>query len=88
MDDRIVKMPIEVLQDIIVKKGLFIFMADFVILDHKVDLEVSIILGRLFLSNGRSLVYMERGKMNFQFNNEEVILSPIQQLNYDFRIYS
>ena len=48
-----------------------IFPADFVILDCEVDFEMPIILGRPFLATGRALVYMEKGQMTFQLNNEE-----------------
>ena len=50
----------------------FIFTADFVILDCEVDFMVSIILGRPFLATGRALVDMEKGKIKFRLNNEEV----------------
>ena len=49
MDDRIVKRPIGILHDLLVKVESFIFLADFVILDCEVDFEVPIILGRSFL---------------------------------------
>ncbi|XP_049360748.1 uncharacterized protein LOC125825452 [Solanum verrucosum] len=65
MTDRIVKRPIGVLQDVLVKVESFIFLVDFVILDCEVDFEVSIILGRPFLATGRALVNMDRGQMKF-----------------------
>ncbi|KAK4737470.1 hypothetical protein R3W88_001167 [Solanum pinnatisectum] len=61
MADRIVKKPIRVLQDVLVKVESFIFLADFVILDCEVDFEVPIILGRPFLATERALVDMKRG---------------------------
>ena len=54
----------------LVKVELFIFPADFVILDCEVDFEVPIILGS-FLATGRALVDMEKGQMKFWFNNDE-----------------
>ena len=60
MVDRTVKKPIGILHDVLVKVESFIFSADFVILDCEVDFEVSIILGRSFLSTGRALVDMEK----------------------------
>ena len=71
MDDRIVKRPIGILHDLLVKVESFIFLADFVILDCEVDFEVPIILGRPFLATGRALVDMEKGQMTFRLNNEE-----------------
>ena len=56
--DRIVKIPIRILHDVLVKVESFIFPADFVILDCEVDFEVPIILGRPFLATDRALVDM------------------------------
>ena len=52
--DRIVKRPIGILHDILVKVESFIFPTDFVILDCEVDFEVPVILGRPFLATGRA----------------------------------
>ncbi|XP_069154549.1 uncharacterized protein [Solanum lycopersicum] len=71
MGDRTVKRPIRILHDVLVKMQLFIFSADFVILDCEVDFEVPINLGRTFLVTGRALVDMEKGHMKFWLNNEE-----------------
>ena len=61
MADRTVKRPIGILYDVLVKVESFIFPSNFVILDSEVDLEVPIMLGRLFLATGRALVDMEKG---------------------------
>ena len=71
MADRIVKKPIGILHDVLVKVESFIFPADFVIFDCEVDFEVPIIFGRPFLASGRAIVYMEKGQMTFRLNNEE-----------------
>ncbi|KAK4733610.1 hypothetical protein R3W88_007871 [Solanum pinnatisectum] len=65
MADRTVKRPTGVLQDVLVKVESFIFRVDFVILDCEVDFEVPVILGRPFLSTGRTLFDMDRGLMKF-----------------------
>ena len=72
MVDRTVKRPIGILHDVLVKVESFIFLTYFVILDCEVNFEVTIILGRPFLATGRALVDMEKGKMKFRLNNEEV----------------
>ena len=69
--DRIVKRPIGILHDVLVKVESFIFLEDFIILYCEVDFEVPIILGRPFLATGRALVDMEKGQMKFRLNNEE-----------------
>ena len=72
MADRTVKRPIGMLHDVLFKVESFIFLTNLVILDCEVDFEVPIILGRKFLDTGRALVDMEKGKMKFRLNNEEV----------------
>lgn len=52
----IVKRPIGVLYDVLVKVVEFIFLAVYVILDCEVDFEVPIILRRPFLTTRRALV--------------------------------
>lgn len=47
------------------KVGFFIFLADFVFLDYEVDFEVSIILGRPFLTTCGALVDIWTGLMKF-----------------------
>ena len=65
MVDRIVKRPIRIPHDLLVKVESFIFLADFVIVDCEVDFEVPIIFGRPFLATGKALVDMEKGQLNF-----------------------
>ena len=57
----------------LVKVESFIFPTDFLILDYEVDFDVPILLGRLFLSTGRALGYMEKGQMKFRLNNERIV---------------
>ncbi|XP_070003368.1 uncharacterized protein [Nicotiana sylvestris] len=54
--DRTVKRPSGILDDVLIQVGKFVFPADFVILDCKVDEEIPIILGRPFLATGRALI--------------------------------
>ncbi|XP_075088087.1 uncharacterized protein LOC107777215 [Nicotiana tabacum] len=64
--DRTVKRPSSILDDVLIQVGKFVFPADFVILDCKVDEEISIILGRPFLSMGRALVDCETGELKMR----------------------
>ena len=80
MVDRIVKRPIGILHDVLVKVDSFIFLADFVILDCEVNFEVPIILVRPFLPTGRALIDMEKGQMKFRLNNEEATFNICRSL--------
>ncbi|XP_070010587.1 uncharacterized protein [Nicotiana sylvestris] len=54
------------------KVGKFVFPADFLIQDFKVDDEISIILGRPFLATGRALIDCETGELKMRLNDEEI----------------
>ncbi|KAK4718075.1 hypothetical protein R3W88_016413 [Solanum pinnatisectum] len=59
MADHSIKHPIGILYHIFVKEDKSILLADFVILDCEIDVEVPIILGRPFMGNKKSLVDVE-----------------------------
>ena len=88
MADRIVKRPIGILHDVLVKVESFIFPTDFVILDCEVDFEVPIILGRPFLTIGRALIDMEKGQMKFWLNNEEVTFNICRSMRQSGELQS
>nr|XP_009801422.1 PREDICTED: uncharacterized protein LOC104247164 [Nicotiana sylvestris] len=52
--DRTVKRPFGILDDVLVQVGKFVFPADFVILDFRVEEEIPIILGRPFFVHWES----------------------------------
>ncbi|XP_070015902.1 uncharacterized protein [Nicotiana sylvestris] len=72
LDDRTVKRPFGILDDVLIQVGKFVFPADFVILDCKVDKEIPIILGRPFLSTGRALIDCETRELKMRLNDEEI----------------
>lgn len=65
MADRMVKKLVGIIYDVLVRVENFIFPSNFVILDCKVYLDISFILGRIFLATGRTLVDMELGQLKF-----------------------
>ncbi|XP_075104627.1 uncharacterized protein LOC142178804 [Nicotiana tabacum] len=78
LDDRTVKRPTGILDDVLVQVGKFVFHADFAILDCQVDEEIPIILGRSFLATRKALIDCETGELKIRSNNEEIIFN-IQQ---------
>uniref|UniRef100_A0A1U7XR66 Uncharacterized protein LOC104236678 n=1 Tax=Nicotiana sylvestris TaxID=4096 RepID=A0A1U7XR66_NICSY len=70
--DRTVKRPFGILDDVLIQVGKFVFPADFVILDCKVNEEIPIILGRPFLATGRALIDCETGELKMRLNDEEI----------------
>ncbi|XP_070009350.1 uncharacterized protein [Nicotiana sylvestris] len=73
--DGTVKCPFGILDDVLIQVGKFVFPADFVILDCKVDEEIPIILGRPFLATGRALIDCETGELKMRLNDEEIIFN-------------
>ncbi|XP_070015654.1 uncharacterized protein [Nicotiana sylvestris] len=73
MADRTMKRTLGVIEDVLVCVDKFILPVDFVILDCEVDCEVSIILGRPFLSTGKALCDVESRELTFQLGDEQVI---------------
>ncbi|XP_070017998.1 uncharacterized protein [Nicotiana sylvestris] len=73
MADRTMKMPLDIIDDVLIHVDKFILPVDFVILDCEVDYEVLIILGRPFLATGKTLVDMEAGDLTFRVGDEKVI---------------
>nr|XP_016506505.1 PREDICTED: uncharacterized protein LOC107824269 [Nicotiana tabacum] len=87
--DRTVKKPSGILDDVLVQVGKFMFPVDFIILDYRVDEEISIILGRPFLDTGRALIDCETGELKMILNNEEITFNvqksmrrPSEYANY------
>nr|XP_009601616.1 uncharacterized protein LOC104096872 [Nicotiana tomentosiformis] len=78
--DRTVKRPTEILDDVLVQVGKFLFPADFVILDCQVDEEIPIILGRSFLATRRALIDYETGELKMRLNNEKIIFNVQQSM--------
>ena len=56
LDDRSLKHPRGVIEDVLVKVDKFIFPADFIVLDIEEDKEIPIILGSPFLATGRVMI--------------------------------
>nr|XP_016508812.1 PREDICTED: uncharacterized protein LOC107826364 [Nicotiana tabacum] len=72
MDDRSIKIPVGIVDDVLVKVGKFHLPADFLVLNCAVDKEIPIILGRPFLDTGRALMDSKWNKINFGVNDEVV----------------
>ncbi|XP_070013807.1 uncharacterized protein [Nicotiana sylvestris] len=68
----LLKRPSRILDDVLVQVGKFVFPADFVILDCRVDKEIPIILGRPFLTTWRALIDCETRELKMRLNDEEI----------------
>ncbi|XP_037492577.1 uncharacterized protein LOC119369828 [Jatropha curcas] len=76
--DRSIKYPIGIVEDVLVKVGIFIFPIDFVILDIDEDREGSLILGRPFLATARALIDVYEGKLTLRVGQEEIVFDVLK----------
>ncbi|XP_070020026.1 uncharacterized protein [Nicotiana sylvestris] len=65
-EDRTMKRPLGIIDDLLVHVDKFIHPTDFVIIDCGVDYEVPIIFGRPLLATGKALVDVEAGGLTFR----------------------
>ncbi|KAA0065469.1 uncharacterized protein E5676_scaffold76G00120 [Cucumis melo var. makuwa] len=60
----------------------FLFLVDFVILDYKENLEVPIILGRLFPSTSCALIDVHQEELTMRFNDEEIKFNVVNVMKF------
>ncbi|XP_050919232.1 uncharacterized protein LOC127136752 [Lathyrus oleraceus] len=70
--DRFVKYPVGILEDIPVRIRQIYIPTDFVVMDIKEDDEISILLGRPFLSIAGAIIDVKRGKLTFEVGDEKI----------------
>ncbi|XP_035834251.1 uncharacterized protein LOC118482724 [Helianthus annuus] len=70
--DRSIKHPQGVIENLLVKVGDFVFLADFVILDMEEDTDVPLILGRPFHATAHAMVDMSDGKLTLRVGDKEM----------------
>ncbi|XP_070040027.1 uncharacterized protein [Nicotiana tomentosiformis] len=70
---RTMKIPLGVIEDVLVRVDKFILPTYFIILDCEVDYEVPIILGRPFLATVKAIVDVEAGELTFWVADEKVV---------------
>ncbi|XP_022891981.1 uncharacterized protein LOC111406844 [Olea europaea var. sylvestris] len=83
--DRTLKHPYGIVEDMLIKTGEFIFPADFIILDIEEASQISIILGRPFLSTSRALLDFDTNETVLRVENKQqsfTMENPIKQPSY------
>ena len=64
--------PEDILEDVLIKVGKFIFPVDFVIMQMEKDTQVPLLLGRPFLATGVALIDVEKGELTLRVGNEAI----------------
>jgi len=77
--DRSVKVPLEIIEDVLIKVDKFYFPMDFIVLDIKpvqnVRIQIHIILGQPFLATTNAIINYRTGVMKISFGNMTVELN-------------
>ena len=80
--DRSLKHPREVIEDVLVKVDMFIFPADFIVLDMEEEKEIPIILGRPFLATGRAMIEVQMGELKLRVQEDEVKFNVFEAVRH------
>ncbi|XP_009788992.1 uncharacterized protein [Nicotiana sylvestris] len=78
--DRSLVMPEGIIEDVLVRVGKFILLADFIVFSYEADEGVLIILGRPFLATGEAITDVRAGKLKMRVDNEEVTFNVYKAL--------
>ncbi|GJY42164.1 reverse transcriptase domain-containing protein, partial [Tanacetum coccineum] len=70
--DRTTSTPTSIAEDVFVKDGTFLFLADFVVVDYIADPRVPLILGRPFLRTVRALIDVYGEQMTLRHDDQFV----------------
>jgi len=72
LNDRTIKHPYGIVEDILVKVGKFLFPVDFEVMDMDEDSEVPLILGRPFMKTAKVMIDVDNGKLIVKVQGDEV----------------
>jgi hypothetical protein len=72
LEDRSVKYPAGIVEDVSVKVGEIYIPADFVVMEIEEDSQVPILLGRPFLATAGAIIDVKNGKLAFNVGKETV----------------
>ncbi|XP_062080655.1 uncharacterized protein LOC133785439 [Humulus lupulus] len=70
------------IEDVLVRVGKFIFLADFIVLDYEGNRHVPIIMGRPFLVTGRTLIDVQKGELTMRVQDEKVTFNVLKAMKF------
>nr|GEW41373.1 reverse transcriptase domain-containing protein [Tanacetum cinerariifolium] len=80
--DHSISHPVGVAEDVFVKVGTFLFLADFVVVDFDADPRDPLILERYFLKTGKSLIDVFKGEPTLRVGKEAITFNLDQTSRY------
>ena len=60
----------------------FLFLVDFVVMDIEEDVDVPVILGRLFMKTAKVIIDVDKGKLKVCVENEEVSFNAFEAMKH------
>ncbi|KAF7810177.1 uncharacterized protein G2W53_036920 [Senna tora] len=82
MADRSIAYPRGIIENVLVKVDKLILPADFIVLDYEEDKNVPIILGRPFLSTGRTIIDVHKGELTMRVQDQEVKFNVFKAMKF------
>ena len=82
MADRSTTTPMRIVEDVLVRVGEFIFLADFVVLDMQEDKKVPLILGRPFLATEGAMIDVQKGELTLKLHDESITFNIYDALKF------
>ncbi|XP_016192274.1 uncharacterized protein LOC107633153 [Arachis ipaensis] len=80
--DRTFKFSHGVVEDLLVKVGEFISLADFIVLDMEEEANTSIILGRPFLAIVGAIIDVQKGELVLRLHEEKIVFNVFKAMSY------
>ena len=80
MEDITLAQPENILEDVLIKVGKFIFPVDFIVIDIEEDKQVPLLLGRPFLTIEAALIDVKKGELTLRVGDEAVHFNLIRSL--------
>ncbi|XP_021757119.1 uncharacterized protein LOC110722162 [Chenopodium quinoa] len=80
LDDRTVRLPLGILEDVPVQVGRVFVPCDFVVMEMEEDTTVPLILGRPFLNTAGVVIDMKQGRLTLNVGDEKISFSFPQTL--------
>ncbi|XP_017976453.1 PREDICTED: uncharacterized protein LOC108661968 [Theobroma cacao] len=80
--DRSIKYPIGIIENVLVKVEKFYISIDFIVLEMDEDVEIPLILGRLFLATVGEIIDVKNGKLTFKVREEKVVFNVFNTTKY------
>lgn len=83
LTDHSIMYPYGVLEYVLGRVDEILFLVDFVILDMLEDSKTPLLLGRLFLETGKTLIDVTLGELILRFSGEKVVFNVFEAMKYD-----